>query len=155
MRKQSSTERFWSKVERGPDCWLWTASRYTVGYGQVWYNGKITGAHRVAWELTHGPIPDGLYVCHTCDVRACCNPAHLWLATQKDNLRDMTAKGRRAVTTPKGERHAFARLTDDLVRTLRQRRAEGWTYTRLAADFGISQPHAYRIANRQKWKHVI
>lgn len=146
--------RFWSRVQVSDGCWLWTGAPSKKGYGNVWCEGKLWRAHRVAWTITHGPIPDGLFCCHACDRPACCRVDHLWLGTTTDNMRDMSAKGRRVVASPKGERHPFARLTDDLVRTIRQRRNEGWTYTRLAADFGINRAQAYRIVTHQRWAHI-
>ncbi len=97
MPRLSLTERFWKNVEhKGPnECWPWTAGR-TNGYG-IFYISKGIGqvmAHRVAWFLTHGKIPDGLFVCHDCDYRRCCNPTHLFLGTNEDNIRDMAQKGR-------------------------------------------------------------
>jgi hypothetical protein len=91
--------RFWAGVDRrGPDeCWLWQRRLKEFGHGQTNWHGKhSTSAHRVAWELTHGPIPEGLWVLHRCDVPACCNPAHLFLGTHADNVRDMMAKRRHA-----------------------------------------------------------
>jgi hypothetical protein len=86
-------ERFWEKVDRTGDCWLWTGSGDR--YGHVRLNGKIVQAHRVAWELTNGPIPEGLQCLHTCDRPLCVNPEHLWLGTRSDNMLDMVAKGRK------------------------------------------------------------
>jgi DNA-directed RNA polymerase specialized sigma24 family protein len=96
-----------------------------------------------------------MYVCHNCpggDNPACINPAHLWLGTNADNLRDMDAKGRRV--NRRGERHYRARLTDENVRAIRQHRAEGWSYRRIAAEFDIAPGNAHRIATYQQWKHV-
>lgn len=91
-------ERFWAKVDQsgGPDaCWPWTASLGTTGYGQVSRRGRMgKKCHRIAWELTNGPIPTGGAILHVCDNRPCCNPAHLRLGTIGDNNRDTAAKGR-------------------------------------------------------------
>lgn len=94
-------ERFDEKVEvRGPDeCWPWTGGRRnTYGHGGIRVREGVTAwVHRLAWEFAHGTIPEGLFVLHNCpggDNPACCNPAHLWLGTQQDNVADMIRKGR-------------------------------------------------------------
>ena len=89
------TERFWSKVQRGgPDeCWPWIAGTSHRGYGAFYLDHGMHQSHRVSWELTHGPITDGLHVLHTCDNPPCVNPAHLFLGTDRDNARDSVAKG--------------------------------------------------------------
>jgi hypothetical protein len=98
--------RFWSKVDKssGPDaCWTWTSkarSNDGKGYGAFNSGSGSVRAHRFAWELTNGPIPDGLHVCHECDNPLCCNPAHFFLGTPKDNNADMISKGRQWVVTP-------------------------------------------------------
>ena len=115
--RQSIAERFWTKVDRsgGPDaCWPWMGHRTRQGYGQVKILGKSTPAHRVAWELTNGPIPLGDHfgttcACHRCDNPPCCNPAHLFLGTMADNVADRDAKGRGVFLGPtrpsSGEQH--------------------------------------------------
>ena len=83
-------ERFWIKVQKTPECWMWTASTDSDGYGQFDHNH----AHRVAWELTYDPIPPGLHVLHRCDNPPCVRPDDLFLGTPADNTRDMVEKGR-------------------------------------------------------------
>ncbi len=93
----------WSRVDKTGACWTWTGRRNAGGYGVLRIRGrssKILFAHRLAWELTNGPIPDGLFVCHHCDNPPCCNPEHLFVGTPKDNCHDMMAKGRHCPRKP-------------------------------------------------------
>lgn len=90
-------ERFWSKVDRGApsECWMWRGTISTEGYGTITERYKRYGAHRLAWQFENNvPIPAGHVVCHSCDNPACVNPDHLWVGSQADNMRDMSAKGR-------------------------------------------------------------
>lgn len=87
-------QRFEMQHAKGAGCWLWTGRLSIAGYGQIKDNYQTRHAHRVSYELNIGPVPPGLFVCHTCDVRACVNPDHLWLGTSTDNNRDREAKGR-------------------------------------------------------------
>lgn len=90
--------RIENNIERIPfsGCWLWTGYVGRNGYGEIGISQKTMRAHRVAYEELIGPIPQGLYLCHKCDVRSCVNPAHLFPATQLENIRDCIAKGRSA-----------------------------------------------------------
>lgn len=86
---------FWSRVQKDPDgCWIWQGAHYPHGYGHFWHGGRDVYTHRFAWEITHGEIPDGAHVCHHCDVRDCVNPAHLFLGSRSDNMKDTFDKGR-------------------------------------------------------------
>lgn len=130
--------RFWAKVDvRGPDeCWEWTASRKDNGYGQIGTSKVgVWMTHRVSYVIHYGEIPDGLSVCHTCDNRACVNPAHLWVGTVADNLADMRAKGRH----PRGSGHGNSKLSDDDVVAIREAYASGgYTMVDLGNAYGVT-----------------
>ena len=87
-------ERFWNKVQVTDGCWEWQEGLSTGGYGKFWVGNETVPAHRFAWEVSQGPIPDGLFVCHHCDNRKCVRPDHLWLGTSYDNMVDCVEKGR-------------------------------------------------------------
>lgn len=87
--------RFWAYVQPSTGCWQWNGPmREQDGYGFFTLGGRRLSAHRVSWELHHGSIPDGFYICHHCDNPPCVRPDHLFLGTVRDNVDDMIAKGR-------------------------------------------------------------
>lgn len=155
-------ERFWSKVSRddiervpglGP-CWSWTVRRTPSGYGQLVIGSRTDGtrrnvrANRVAYELTHGPISEGLIVRHRCDYAPCVNPDHLLLGTNQANSDDMVARDRPA----RGERHGRAKLTWGQVREIRHRRARGEIYRVLATAYGVSPSTIRDVTLSRKWR---
>lgn len=104
------TEHFWRRVDTSADCSLWTGPVNRGGYGVYNHLGERCLAHRAAWILTFGPIPDGMGVLHHCDNPPCVRPDHLFIGTQADNARDMNAKGRNVFQKhpekmPRGDRH--------------------------------------------------
>lgn len=143
------------KPGRPEACWEWSARRYPTGYGSVHVSGRKGSqyAHRIAYEAQHGPIPDGLLVCHRCDNPPCRNPAHLFLGTHSDNTQDAIAKGRWGDRrgSCKGVRSPCAKLDDEKVRLIR---ASPLTITRLAADLGVAPSLIHRVRRRQSWAHV-
>lgn len=148
--------RFWSKVAITPDvdkCWEWQAGLNEYGYGSISDRPKLKKAHRVAWELTYGAIPDGLQVLHKCDNRKCCNPRHLFLGTHLNNMEDMVKKGRQSA--PIGEQNAKHKLTKSQVIEIRQRYVEGGiSITKLGNEYGITRQSTSAIVLRRTWKHV-
>jgi hypothetical protein len=118
-RPWNSAEQFWTHVERtATGCWLWQGFRMRNGYGTVKWHNRTKLVHRIAYQLVNGPIDADMQVCHTCDVRHCVNPAHLWLGSAQDNSTDMAEKGRARSGSklhpermPRGEQHWTVRRT--------------------------------------------
>ena len=164
-------ERFWAKVDKSGECWLWTDALRPDGYGYLQRVGGRGGrtylAHRASYEIAYGPIPDGLHVCHHCDNPPCVRPDHLFLGTDLDNIRDMIRKGRgryvrgdlngtrkHPETRPRGSRNAQSRLTESDVPIIRSLLAKGIRQVDIAAQFGISHQVVSTIKLRQAWAHV-
>lgn len=134
-------------------CLEWMGDRYKRGYGRIREGGsshRSLYTHRVAWISANGEIPDGMYVCHKCDNRLCCNPDHLFLGTPADNSADMVAKGRSA----RGESAPGAFLTEADIRRIRQLRSEGLLYTQISDRTGVDHRYVGAICRRTAWRHV-
>lgn len=136
------------------ECWEWQGHRSNRGYGILLVGGRRgrqVPAHRIAYELTYGLIPDGIAVCHRCDNPPCVNPAHLFLGTQQDNIRDMVKKRRHV----HGEKHRSCKLCPDDVRLIRQLYARGNISTlKLANRFGVAVGTVKAILQGRTWKYV-
>lgn len=148
----SDMRRLMAKTRRTDGCWFWTGTFYRQNgaktYGQFWLDGRRTGAHRASYLLHKGPIPDGLDVMHSCDVKACVNPAHLSVGTRSQNLRDAKQSDPGLWA---GERNGNARLDWDAVRAIRARHASGMTQAALAAEYRVSGSAISQIVNGRKW----
>jgi len=95
----SVEDRLWSRIDQGPDCWVWPGGHDKDGYGHIKVDRIQQSTHRLAWTLTHGPVPAGMLVLHHCDNPPCCRPDHLFLGTHADNMRDRATKGRNQLIT--------------------------------------------------------
>lgn len=157
--KGRQVERFWSKTKRNPSngCLEWTASIASKRwpYGQFglkkWGFKSPQRAHRVAWMLHHGPIPDDKVILHICDNPRCVEISHLRIGTHADNIHDKEAKGRHGKTGASGERNGLAKLNAQKVRKIRE--ATG-TLKSIADRFGVGISCVHAIRTRQTWKHI-
>ena len=151
--------RFWNKVEKSDSgsCWEWKAAVLAGGYGQFFYEGKQQKAHRVSWIIANGEIPKGMVICHKCDNRRCVNPAHLFLGTQRDNVRDMMGKGRNNFISGwkplLGSRNPMAKIAEHQVHEIREL-AGKIPYTKIAERYGISAASVCLIIKKINWSHV-
>ena len=143
-------KRFWSRVDiRGEnECWPWLGFIKENGYGYFSCYKKMRYTHRVAYILTYGFFDLSLQVCHSCDNPPCCNPAHLWLGSQKDNIQDCIKKGRDMFI---GERNGGHILSTSSVNKIRTLLAEGYEGASIAKLFNVSQAAISRIKNNHAW----
>ena len=163
MKHEPPNEYFSNRVIPEPNsgCWLWIGPIWNKqGYGRMCgKTAAILGqgcAHRASWEMYRGPIPEGMDVCHKCDVTCCVNPDHLFIGTATDNMRDMLRKGRGPHQThpgygPRGEQIAQAKLTAEQVLFIR---SSPLSQKKIARLMGLAQGHVSRIRNRVCWAHV-
>lgn len=131
-------------------CWLWTGCTDKDGYGITNANGASIKAHRAAYEIANGEIPDGLIICHTCDISSCVNPNHLYAGTYKENSNDMVARGRSLT----GERNHKAKLTETAVINIRSMAADGRSIASIARLYGVSWNSIDDIVKRDR-KSVV
>jgi len=150
-------KRFCDKVQKSETCWLWTGRLNNDGYGRM---GAAVGrhavyAHRIAWELHNGKIPDDMCILHHCDNPPCVRPDHLFLGTRRDNLADMRTKGRARVYDRHGSKNPLAMLVESQVLEIRDKFAQGGiTRKKLASEYGVGRPAIDRIINRKNWRHI-
>lgn len=143
MRPRSVGDRFAAFVRRTDLCWLWLGSHDRYGYGLFWINGRTALAHRIAWELSDGPIPEGLHILHRCNQPACVRVDHLYLGTHTDNMRDRSALERQP-----------RKLTYMQVAAAREAYQRGGvTYKELAHSCGVTTATMRLAVTGRTWRH--
>lgn len=158
-------ERFWPKVNKdglihpvlGTACWLWTGAKDKHGYGSIGsggHRGPTLKAARVSWEIQIGPIPNGIEVCHHCDVPSCVRPDHLFLGTHTDNMQDAATKGRSHGNGLLGESIGNAIFTENQIRSIRSLHASGIGVREIGRKYGTSHTNIGFIIQRRTWRHV-
>ena len=145
-------QKFWSQVQKGDGCWLWTGSKSADPggeYGDFYVNGRACRAHRFSWEVHFGPVPPKMLVCHHCDNPPCVRPDHLFVGTSRDNVHDALKKGRFWC----GERAHRAKLTAAQVLEIRAARGH-LSQRQLAARFGIDRSNVRHIWQGKTWRQL-
>lgn len=156
--KKSSPEKFWNKINFGePDqCWEWTGF---IDYGYGRFGRKMNGrwgsmlAHRMMWIYVHGEIPEGQCVLHSCDNRKCCNPAHHFLGTKKENNEDRDRKGRHIAL--RGSENGQSKLKEIDIPIIRSRIKAGESVCRVAREYGVSHKTLSQAYTGKTWGHVV
>ena len=146
-------QRLISKIEINNEtgCWEWTATTHGSGYGLFYIGNKTFRAHRISWQLENGTIPDGMFVCHSCDNPSCINPEHLFLGSPKDNSQDMVDKGRQY--KPTGTKNKSAKLTDSDVIKIRSLFGQ-ISQNKIADLFDVNPSCISKIKHGHLWSHV-
>jgi len=156
-------DRVLSRVVRIPfsGCWIFTGATNEAGYGIVGTGRRgepNDRAHRITYRHFRGQIPAGMFVCHSCDVPECCNPDHLFLGTNQDNVNDMVAKGRNSPPPRNphvvGSVHPLAKMNEQQVVEIRKLYAQGWTQQSLAVKYGVARQTISKVVNNKRFKHV-
>ena len=144
-------ERFEEKfTEADGGCWLWSGTKTLAGYGTIYFSGKQLYAHRVSWVIHCGAIPMDAHVLHSCDVRNCVNPDHLFVGSNQDNVVDCVTKMRHAW----GEKNGHSTLTIDEIQLAKDRYLGGDTQRQIAEDLGVTQPAISRIVRGERWPYA-
>lgn len=149
-------DKFWSRIEKTPNCWIWKGTTNAEGYGQFSRRHVAALAHRIMWHMIHGSLPKGMHVCHHCDNPSCVNPDHLFLGTARENALDRTRKGRTAKgdrngsrlhpeRLVRGESNPAAKLSSEQVLAIQFLRAANWPFASLRRIFGVSANHIWHI----------
>jgi hypothetical protein len=150
-RKIRLKQRFEKYTIKNGDeyCWNWNGSKFKKGYGLMSFDGKIMQAHRVSFQLYNREIPKGLFVLHSCDVRECTNPRHLFLGTNIDNMKDMVKKGRSPVQL--GSTNPNSVLKEDQVREIKNLLKKGFTISSIAREYKVSKDAIGHIKHGRSW----
>ena len=154
------SQAFWSKIsitDKIKDCWEWGGAKTTHGYGNVRINKQYLKAHRVAFMMANGEIPEGYIVCHICDNRSCCNPSHLMLGTTKSNAADMLLKNRqrKRIQASSMSVNGNSKLSiKDVIEIRRSYSAKELNQYQLAEKFNVTQPNIGAILRNETWRHA-
>ena len=154
-KTKTLAERLEALVDRsaGPDgCWPYKGAVGSSGYGRIMFDNEIKGVHVWAYEHANGPVPEGMFVLHSCDNRKCANPAHLRAGTHQDNMDDKVKRDR--CYRGFGELSGNAKLTEQQVIELRTRHSSGAPVKSLAERFGVSESNVYMIVTGKRWAHL-
>lgn len=149
-QSMNTAEEFWARTHRNGDCTEWSGALDGSGYGCAQWDGRVQGAHRIAYQISRGPIPRGLCVCHRCDNPRCVRPGHLFLGTHQENMADRNRKGR----ARGGDRRVNAKLDASVVRRIRALCAGGMLQKHCAEMFGVHKATVNDLVLRKTWADV-